>query len=254
VGINIPTSGYFEILEKGGPLIHVQTADVTSAQPDLPPEVIGRISEPEGIWPAIEAVLFDERQRQKVIQIQRQFATLDCKPEISSTKDLIKDLIQQMLDSRSSRSLSTLLHGFRQGLVNWFGGAPHPARHLDRSCLPQCQHGGTGYVDDVLLGPGGIGVIVGWAADLVMRRPAKAIHVFLNGLWVLESSPGQSRPDVAAAYNDGRLEYSGFSIRLLLEGEAQIEALSVYSELHDGTFFELRSSSPNGCPFPPKSA
>ena len=83
VGINLPTSGYFEVLRKGVPLIHVQTADVISLQPDLPPEIVQRITELQGIWPTIEAVLFDEQQRRKILETQGKFVAADFRPAVS---------------------------------------------------------------------------------------------------------------------------------------------------------------------------
>jgi hypothetical protein len=107
--------------------------------------------------------------------------------------------------------------------------------------LPRSQNGGAGYVDDVLLGSDGTGVVIGWAADTAACRPAKAIHVFLNSVRVGEGPTGQRRSDVAAVYNDKRLEQSGFSVTLASFEEDQVARLSVYAELHDGTFFELQN-------------
>ena len=99
--------------------------------------------------------------------------------------------------------------------------------------MPLCQNGGAGWVDDVLLGSDGSAVAVGWAADTEIRQPAKAVHVFLDGLWVGKGSPWQTRPDVAAYFDDGRLEQSGFSVHLTLGPDVNVALLSVYAELHD---------------------
>jgi hypothetical protein len=56
------------------------------------------------------------------------------------------------------------------------------------------------------------------------------------------ASPDRFRPDVAAAYDDRRLEFSGFSIQVRFSDKIQTENLSVYSELHDGTFYQLPSN------------
>ena len=77
---------------------------------------------------------------------------------------------------------------------------------------------------------------------MLIRQPAKAVHVFLDGLWVGKDSPWQSRPDVAVHFNDRHLEQSGFSVHLTLGGEENVAALSVYAELHDGTFFKLQKA------------
>jgi hypothetical protein len=113
---------------------------------------------------------------------------------------------------------------------------------LDESCLPLCQQGGAGCVDDVLLGSDGTVVTVGWAADMVISQPAKAVHVFFNGLWVGTGCPWQSRPDVALHFSDSRLEQSGFSVHLALGDEENIALLSAYAEMHDGTFYKLQKA------------
>ena len=118
-----------------------------------------------------------------------------------------------------------------------------PSASLDESCLPCCQQGGAGCVDDVLLGSDGVAVTVGWAADMLIRQPAKAVHVFLHGLWMGKDSPWQTRLDVAVHFNDRRLEQSGFSVHLTLGGEENLVGLSVYAELHDGTFFKLQKTT-----------
>ena len=239
VGINIPTSGYFEVFRKGIPLIHVQTADVISLQPDLPPEIIQRVTELRCVWPAIEAALFDETRRQKILEIQRRFAEVDFAPGVSGRGDPVEVLIRQLLGVRSFPGLNSFLRAVRR----WIIGQAQPkcrSPRLDENCLRRSPQGGAGYVDDVLLGSDHSVVLVGWAADMVMRRPAKSIQVFAEGLWIGGGCAGQSRPDVAALYNDEHLEQSGFSIHIRLFKLKQAAAISIYSELHDGTFFELQ--------------
>jgi hypothetical protein len=161
---------------------------VISLQPDLPPEIIQRVTEREAIWPAIEAVLFDERERRKVLEIQGQFVAADFRPALSGRGDPVKALFRQLLGFRIRPTLNSFLSAIRQRVV----GRIRPTRRsasLDETCLPRCQHGGAGYVDDVLLGSDGTAVIVGWAADMVIRQPAKAVHIFLHGLWVRKGSP-----------------------------------------------------------------
>jgi hypothetical protein len=117
VGINLPTSGYFEVLRKGVPLIHVQTADVISLEPDLPPETIQRVTEIQGIWPAIEAVLFDERQRRKVLEIQGRFVAADFRPTVSGRGDPVEALLRQLLGLRSRPMLNGFLSVIRQRIL-----------------------------------------------------------------------------------------------------------------------------------------
>ena len=55
--------------------------------------------------------------------------------------------------------------------------------------------------------------------------PAKAVHVFLDGLWVGKGSPWQTRPDVGACFDDRRSERSGFSVYLKMGREQNLAAL-----------------------------
>jgi hypothetical protein len=241
VGINIPTTGYFEVMRKGVPLIHVQTADVITLQPNLPPDIVQRITELEGIWPAIEAVLFDERRRRKVLEIQGRFVEADFRPAVAGRGDPVEALFRQLLGSRIRPTLSSFLSAIRQRIA----GRVHPGRRsssLDESCLPRCEQGGDGCVEDVRLESDGTAVTVGWAADMAIRQPAKAVHLFLHGLWVGKGSPWQPRPDVASFFNDSRLEQSGFSVHLNLGGEENVSVLSVYAEMHDGTFYKFQKA------------
>ena len=174
----------------------MQTADVISLAPDLPPEVIQRITELQGIWPAIEAVLFDERQRRKVLEIQGRFVAADFRPTVSGRGDPVEALLRQLLGSRNRPTLNGFLSAIRQRIVRRVRPTRRSAS-LDESCLPRCQQGGAGFVDDVLLGSDGTAVAVGWAADMLIKQPAKAVHVFLDGLWECMDSPPESRPDLS---------------------------------------------------------
>ena len=209
VGINLPTSGYFEVLRKGVPLIHVQTADVISLQPDLPPEIVQRITELQGIWPTIEALLFDERQRRKILETQGNSSQLTSGQRFLAVEIPSTPVFRQLLGSRIRPTLNSFLSAIRQRIVRRLRPM-RPSASLDESCLPCCQQGGAGCVDDVLLGSDGVAVTVGWAADMLIRQPAKAVHVFLHGLWMGKDSPWQTRLDVAVHFNDRRLEQSGF--------------------------------------------
>ena len=241
VGINLPTSGYFEILRKGVPLIHLQTADVISLAPDLPSEVIPRVTNLQEIWPTIEALLFDETQRRRLVEIQRRFVSADFRPTLSGRGDPVEAVLRRLLDSRKRPTLYSFMSAIRRRIGRRFRPKCASAS-LNESNLPRSQQGGAGFVDDVLLGSDGTAVAVGWAADMVIRQPAKAVHVFLNGLWVGKGSPWQSRPDVAVHFNDRHLEQSGFSVHLTLGEEENVAALSAYAELHDGTFFKLQQA------------
>jgi hypothetical protein len=239
VGLNIPTNGYFDVLGKGVPLIHVQTASVVAMHPNLPPEVVPRINKIQDIWPIIEATVFDARHRQQLLEIQQGFVMADFTPTVFGDGDPIECLIRELLGYRSSCNLGNFLRDLwhRVPSQHWRGHRPFA---LVESCLPLSQQGGAGNVDDILLGSDGSTLIVGWAADLMTKEPAKAIHVFHDGLCIAERGLGQSRPDVAAFYHDDRLKPSGFSILLTSVAEKQARTLLLYSELRDGTFFQLK--------------
>jgi Glycosyltransferase Family 4 len=241
VGMNLPTSGYFEVLRKGIPLIHVQTADVIALAPDLSQQVVPTITEHQEIWPAIEAVLFDERQRRKVLEIQGRFVAADFKPSVSSRRDPVEAFFRRLLGFRNRPTLSGFLNAIRQPLTRRFGPT-HRSAPFDESYLPRCEQGGAGFVDDVLLGSDGSAITVGWAVDTKIGQPAKAIHIFFKGLWVSKGSPWQARSDIAIHFRDKRLEHSGFSVHSTVGGEENISLLSAYAELHDGTFFKLRKA------------
>src|SRR5262249_37965036 len=112
VGLNLPTTGYYEVMRKGVPLIHVQTADVITLEPDLPPEIVPRITDLEGIWPAIESVLFDERQRRKVLEMQERFVAADFRPAISGCGEPVEALFRRLLGSRIRPTINRFLSAF----------------------------------------------------------------------------------------------------------------------------------------------
>ena len=97
VGMNLPTSGYFEILECGVPLIHVQMAEVTTKHPDLPPTVVQQVTKAEDLWPRIESVLFDPDFREQTIERQRQFIQLDLTPNFEAGSSPLQSVIQHLM-------------------------------------------------------------------------------------------------------------------------------------------------------------
>jgi hypothetical protein len=237
VGVNLPTGGYFEILEGGIPLIHVQTAASLVLHPDLPSSVVHLVRNTNAIWPAIESVLFDNQTRQQLLATQRQFIAADAATVPEEPGGPVQAILRQLLTSkRQSRWGSAFRRSPSVG-VDAIRKEELP------SAIPnefiRSDQGGAGNIDDVLVGFGGLAMIIGWAADLTVRRPARTVHIFLNGTWLGKSACEQSRPDVAAAFNDENLTFCGFSARVPLSDEAQAATLTIYSELHNGTFFEL---------------
>jgi hypothetical protein len=104
VGVNLPTSGYFDIMEQRVPLIHVQAARVATLHPDLPAETIGLITDMEDVWPAIEAVLFDEDRRRQLLQIQQQFISIDRQPDMDAGEDPVGSVLRNLLATRDRAS------------------------------------------------------------------------------------------------------------------------------------------------------
>ena len=141
---------------------------------------------------------------ERLLEIQGRFVAADFRPAVFWPRRSRRGLFRQLLGSRIRPTLNSFLDAIRQRIVRRLRPM-RPSAFLDESCLPRCQQGGAGSVDDVLLGSNGSAVTVGWAADMLIKQPAKAVHVFLNGHWVGMDSPWQSRPDVAAHFDDGRL-------------------------------------------------
>lgn len=97
VGINSPTSGYYEVFQNGKPLLHVQGMDILWMQPDLPADVIGRVDGIAGMWPAIERVLFDEEHRKALLDRQAAFVEEDLRSDFGEEQSPIQSLLELML-------------------------------------------------------------------------------------------------------------------------------------------------------------
>ena len=240
VGVNLPTTGYFEVMEKGVPLIQVQTAPVTTLHPDLPPDVTGLITDADDMWPAIEAVLFDEERRFRLLRRQQRFITDDLLLDASRDRDPLSTVVSAVLqqgtredrDNPGSGS-DRPSDGMTPGLSRPFTPGP------DSTAASGAVHKATGYVDDILVGPRGYGIVRGWAADLTTCQPAKDVEVLFQGECLGTSSPRLLRPDVAAALNDRRLLRSGFKIHVLFAEGFNTGTVNVRARLHDGTSFDL---------------
>jgi hypothetical protein len=237
VGVNLPTGGYFEILERGIPLLHVQTAASLVLHPDLPSNIVHVVRNNSAIWPAIESVLFDDRTRQQLLNTQRQFIAADAVTIPEETGSPVQRVLRELLGSKPGFRWRNAFRRSRSVPVDPIGKRELP------SAVPnefiRSHQGGAGNIDDVLVGFGGLAMIIGWAADMTVRRPARAVHIFLDGKWLGKSGCEQSRPDVAAALNEENLTFCGFSARVPFGDEAQASTLTIYSELDNGTFFEL---------------
>ena len=236
VGVNLPTSGYFEVLAKGVPMIQVKAADVCTLHPDLPPEVVGLVTDLNDVWPAIESVLFDEERRRQVLELQRRFIADDQQPDFSGGNPV-------------APVLSALLqHG---NVPTWAASCAddcpspvaEPAIGFDRQNPPGPSDRCAGYVSHLLLAQDGRGVVFGWAVDLTARQPAVAVHVYCDGRYLGTSRPMLARPDVADALNDQRFAWSGFRARVTFENDREAGTVGVYAELQDGTLCELSKTT-----------
>jgi hypothetical protein len=236
VGVNLPTTGYFEVLAKGVPMIQVKAADVCMLPPDLPPEVVGLVTDLDDVWAAIESVLFDEERRRRVLELQRRFIADDLQPDGSGGNPV-------------APVLSALVQ--RGNVPTWAAAraddCPSPEAEptigFDRLNPPGPSDRCAGYVSDLLLAPDGCGVVIGWAVDLTARQAAAAVHVYCDGRYRGTSRPMLPRPDVAEALNDQRFAWSGFRARVTFEVDSEADTVGVYAELQDGTLCELSKTT-----------
>lgn len=238
VGVNIGTSGYFEILEENRPLLHVQTADTASLQPDLPPDIIPRIIREEEMWPTIESVLFDSTRREHLKRIQRAFVLQDRKAQFD--RDSIESVIRYIRRSDLSWRVRSLL-----GIAQHRGSEPTSpvGVALPPGILPAREdEPNAGCLDDVLLASDAQYVLLGWAADLQSEAPARRVHAFLSGRYLASCSPSLSRPDIAAAHGIANLTYTGFRLPVRISHTKQLQSVSVYGELRDRQLIRLRDS------------
>jgi hypothetical protein len=244
VGVNVPTTGYFDVMAAGVPLIHVQTTDVATLHPDLPPQVVGLITDVNDVWPAIESVLFDEDRRELFLEHQRRFITDDLQPDNDDRgKNPIVPFLSGLVRGGNRDRLTSMVDQPNvSDLVRASVLAARMKRYYRRIkqlTRTQAVHTFAGHVDDVLVAPDGCGMVLGWAVDLAVCQPAKALHASFDGKHLGTARPTQPRPDVAAALNDQRVLWSGFKLRVVFDGESEIGTISVCAELHDGTLAEL---------------
>lgn len=97
IGVNLQTSGYYEVMQNGKPLIFLQDQDVIYQQPELPPDAVHRVDTVERLWHAVEKVLFDDAYREALVERQRQFADDDLRPEFPGKESPIRSLLHKML-------------------------------------------------------------------------------------------------------------------------------------------------------------
>jgi len=237
VGVNVATTGYFEVLEEGVPLLHVQTAGAACIHPDLPISVVPRVMEDEEIWPAIESLLFDIDYREAVRRKQRNFVLQDRKLQFEG--DPIQSAIRSIQRSDFGwrvRSFGTILR--RRSLQP--GDTPESVGNT----IYVKEDTTAGHVDDVLsLSRTGY-VLMGWAVDLQQGQPAERVHAFVSGIHAGVCQPGMAREDVAAAYRNSGLINSGFRLPIRLSGPKELESVEVYAELKNNHLARLHCDLP----------
>jgi hypothetical protein len=237
LGVNLPTSAYFEVLEENVPLLHVQTAEVAALHPDLPHEIVGRITKHEDIWPAVESVLFDSAENERIKRTQQQFVFHDRKSEFAASDGPVESVIRQIRDASVASRFRNFLARVPNGIVAWLRSDD---LRLKEHLRAEAQvHGG--YIDDVLFDSDGRYVLAGWAADFNAAQPAVSVHAFISDKWRASCRPTIPRPDVATTYANQNLTNVGFSLALKLSDKRQLETLALYAELRNGQFAKLRS-------------
>lgn len=97
IGVNLQTSGYYEVMQNKKPLIFLQDQSVIYQQPELPPDAMLQVDTVERLWQAVERVLFDDSYREALIERQSRFAEEDLRPEFSGEESPIRSLLHKML-------------------------------------------------------------------------------------------------------------------------------------------------------------
>jgi hypothetical protein len=238
VGVNMATSGYFEVLEQNVPLLHVQTAKCAFLHPKLPTHVVPVVTRDEEIWPALESILFEPAVNAKIRGIQREFASRDGGSSLAYDGSSIEKVLREIRRSdwgwQLRRALAYVtncpLTKSEDMLLRKFEQHPQP---LD-------SQNEAGFVDDILLGPQGRYVLIGWAADLKAREPALSVHAFLHEQRIATCSLAHFRHDVAQVHNDINLTMVGFSLPFELQESSDLRFVSVYAELRGGRLVRLR--------------
>lgn len=261
VGVNVPTSGYWDVLRNEIPLIHLQTSGAVALHPDLPAEVVGCVTESARIWDVIAAALFDETYRRQLIERQRAFFEDDHRPDRSFTGMPLQDVLRIASRPTRARRFAALSTRWRAALRRAFStGTPSASVPPDSSPadsspaasaapasaalnvndLVLTQTVTAGYVDEVRVSSDGRTIAVGgWAAALTIGQPAARVHAFVDGVHCCECETAFDRPDVVAGTNDPRILTSGFWLRFAADPAFELSKLAVYGELPDGTFFTV---------------
>lgn len=237
VGANVPTTAYFEVFDQSVPLVHVQTCAALSLQPDLPAKVVDLVERDADLWPAIETVLFDTGKREALIRRQEAFIRKDRQPTFDKAQDVVQAGLEYALGRRTKfQWLDRLRPLPKPNDAAPLASGPHP----NADALAQAQVDVAGHVDLVSISPDGRDIVVqGWAAALAGDIEVVRIHLFDASNWLGSRRPTVARNDVALAFNNPRLEYSGFAIRCHVPAHSDVRKIRLYAELNDASFFPL---------------
>ena len=101
VGIGLSSSAYLEVIGYGKPLVHVALADIhPMCPPDFIPGEIGRVVGKDGIWPEIEAVLFDADHRARLLAVQKAYLDEDRRGSFAGGGDSLAQALSAILSRR----------------------------------------------------------------------------------------------------------------------------------------------------------
>ncbi|WP_233880388.1 hypothetical protein [Paraburkholderia flagellata] len=272
VGVNVPTSAYWDVLRGQVPLVHLQTSDAVALHPDLPADVVGCITDGARIWDEIAPVLFDETHRRQLIERQRAFFESEHRPEHELAEAPLLDALRLACRPALMSRLATASKRWGAALRRAFSSGAEPVETTDRANgnsparapfeavgpklddLVLTRAVTAGHVDEVSMSFDGRTIIVrGWAAALTPGQPAKRIHVFVNEVHRGGGETAIERPDVAAATGNPDILTSGFWLKVEAGPKFDLSGLAIYGQLADGTCFEVplprrREGSVSGSP------
>jgi hypothetical protein len=98
IGLDIPTTGYLEVMSRGKPLIYAETASVFKSFGDgFPFEIGGVILRDEDIWPEIERVLFDTEYRARILARQGDYIARERASSFPEAANPLRAAIDKLL-------------------------------------------------------------------------------------------------------------------------------------------------------------
>ena len=92
--------------------------------------------------------------------------------------------------------------------------ARHSGRQMGLGLVPITPHTGEPTLVGAIESVSQSGLVKGWAFDTAYSGPTHSVQIYANGAPIASGSTGESRPDVAAAYQAPSADNAGFSIQL----------------------------------------